>query len=137
MNFKRKLRNGLFFVLNHTLNPVTRRLARTSFGPFILVRHVGRRSGKVYETPIIVSPVEDFFVIGLTYGYDVNWHKNVVSAGGCTLAHHGREYAIKAIEPLDVETGRAPFPFPAELVLRILSKNEREILAPEIEANVN
>jgi deazaflavin-dependent oxidoreductase (nitroreductase family) len=126
LNFKRQLRNGLFFVLNHSLNPVTRRLARTSVGPFSLVRHVGRRSGKVYETPIMVSPVEDGFVIELTYGYDVDWHKNVVAAGSCTLVHHGREYAINEIEPMEAEAGRATFPQPARLILRILGKNDYE-----------
>jgi deazaflavin-dependent oxidoreductase (nitroreductase family) len=126
LNFKRQLRNSLFFVLNHTLNPLTRRLARSSFGPFSLVRHVGRRSGKVYETPIIVSPVEDGFIIELTYGYDVDWRKNVLAAGGCTLVRHGKEYAIKEIEPLDAETGRAAFPQPARLILRILGKKDYE-----------
>jgi len=126
MNLKRQLRKSLFFLINHTLNPLTRRLARTSFGPFSLVRHVGRRSGKIYETPIIVSRVEDGFIIELTYGYDVDWHKNVLAAGGCTLVWRGEEYVINEIEPLDAESGRAAFPLPARLVLRTLGKNDYE-----------
>ena len=126
MRLKQQLRNGLLIFLKYTLNPLTRRLARSSFGPFTIVRHVGRRSGKLYETPIIVSPVKDGFVIELTYGYDVDWHKNVLAAGGCTLIWHGKEYVIDKIEPLDAETGRATFPPPQRQILRILGRKHFE-----------
>lgn len=126
MRLKQQLRNGLLIVLKYTLNPLTRRLARSSFGPFTIVRHVGRRSGKLYETPIIVSPVKDGFVIELTYGYDVDWHKNVLAAGGCTLIWHGKQYVIDKIEPLDAETGRATFPPPQRQILRILGRKHFE-----------
>ena len=122
MNLQQRIRNGLLIFLKYTLNPLTRRLARSSFGPFTIVRHVGRRSGKLYETPIIVSPVTDGFVIELTYGRDVDWHKNVLAAGGCTVLWHGKEYVIDKIEPLDTETGRAAFPLPQQLILRLLGR---------------
>ncbi len=126
MNLLQKLRKGLLVVLKHTLNPLTRRLARSSFGPFAIVRHVGRRSGKLYETPIIVSPVKDGFMIELTYGYDVDWHKNVLAAGGCRVIWHGREYVIDGIEPIDTETGRAAFSPPQQTVLRLLGRKHFE-----------
>jgi deazaflavin-dependent oxidoreductase (nitroreductase family) len=126
MHPQQQLRKGFFVVLKHTLNPLTRRIARSAHGPFTLVRHVGRRSGKQYETPIIVSPVEDGFVIELTYGPDVDWHKNVLAAGGCTLIWHGKEYVIDKIEPLDTEIGRAAFPLPQRFILRLLRRTHFE-----------
>jgi len=126
MDLQQQLRKGWLIVLKYTLNPLTRRLARSSFGPFTIVRHVGRRSGKFYETPIIVSPVEDGFVIELTYGHDVDWHKNVLAAGGCTVVRHGKEYVIDKIEPLDTEAGRSAFPPPQRLILRILGRQHFE-----------
>jgi deazaflavin-dependent oxidoreductase (nitroreductase family) len=119
MTLKQKIRNGVRILLKYTLNPLTRRLARSPFGPFSLIRHVGRRSGKQYETPVIVGLAADGFVIELTYGYDVDWYKNVLAAGGCTIIWHGQDYVIDKIEPLDAETGRAIFPLPARLILRI------------------
>jgi deazaflavin-dependent oxidoreductase (nitroreductase family) len=129
MTLQQQLRDGLLIVLKYALNPLTRRLARSSFGPFAIVRHVGRRSGKHYETPIIVSPVKDGFVIELTYGYDVDWHKNVLAAGGCAVVWHGKEYKINKIEPLDPETGRAAFPPPQQLILRLLGRTHFEKLS--------
>ncbi|HEX2994011.1 MAG TPA: hypothetical protein VHP14_04275 [Anaerolineales bacterium] len=126
MNLQQTLRKAFLTLLKHTLNPPTRQIARSSFGPFSIVRHVGRRSGRVYETPIITSRIADGFVIELTYGYDVDWHKNVLAAGGCTLIWHGREFAINKIEPLDTQTGRSAFPLPAQLILRLLGRKHFE-----------
>ncbi len=126
MNLQQRVRKGFLIVLKHVLNPVTRRIARSPFGPFAIVRHVGRRSGKLYETPIIVTPTQGGFVIELSYGRDVDWHKNVLAAGGCTIIRHGREYVINNIEPLDANAGRAAFPMPERLILRLLHKKEFE-----------
>lgn len=48
-------RTRLFWLLNNTLNRVTRRIARSRHGPFSPVRHVGRKSGRTYETPVILA----------------------------------------------------------------------------------
>src|SRR5215470_10896012 len=122
MNLKQQIRAHFLDFLKHYFNPLTRRIARSSSGPFALVRHVGRRSGKQYETPIIVQPVDDSFVFELTYGPEVDWYKNVLAAGGCTLIWHGKSYAIDKLEPLDAETGRDAFPLPAQLILRLLQR---------------
>jgi deazaflavin-dependent oxidoreductase (nitroreductase family) len=128
MNLQQQLRHGLLIVLKYTLNPLTRRLARSPFGPFSVVRHIGRRSGKLYETPIVVAPVKDGFVIELTYGPDVDWHKNVVAAGGCRLVWHGQEYVIDTIEPVESASGRAAFSPARQLLLRLLRRKHFEKL---------
>lgn len=128
MNVKQQLHRGWLIILKYTLNPLTRRLARSSIGPFTIVRHIGRRSGKVYETPIIAAPIKDGFVIELTYGHDVDWHKNVLAAGGCTILRHGREFVIDQIEPVDAETGRAAFSRPQQIILRLLGRKDFEKL---------
>jgi hypothetical protein len=57
LSLRERYRKGIGTILKHTLNPLTRRVARSRFGPFAIVQHVGRRSGKTYETPIIVQPI--------------------------------------------------------------------------------
>jgi deazaflavin-dependent oxidoreductase (nitroreductase family) len=115
-------------VLKHTLNRVTTRVARSRHGPFSLIRHVGRKSGRTYETPVILALVPDGFIAELTYGDQVDWYRNVVAAGGCVVVHHGQTYPIVSIEPCDPETGRAAFPMPARAILTALRRDEFRLL---------
>ncbi len=118
MSFGKWLHHRFRVLLKHTLNPLTRRMARSGRGPFSLVRHVGRRSGRVYETPLILGRSGEDFVAELTYGPNVDWYQNVLASGGCTLIWRGREHAVRHIEPVDAATGRNAFPRPARLILR-------------------
>ena len=109
-------------VLKHTLNRVTSRIARTSHGPFALVRHVGRKSGKSYETPIIVQRVTDGFVIELTYGDQVDWYRNIVAANGCGILYHRVSYTITGLEPIPAEQGIGYFTAGQQRILRLLRR---------------
>jgi len=109
-------------VLKHTLNRVTTRVAKGDGGPFALVRHVGRKSGRQYETPIIVQPVDGGFVIELTYGPEVDWYRNVVAANGCRILFHGTEHVIEGLEPLDAAEGIAAFTPFQQRILRLLRR---------------
>jgi deazaflavin-dependent oxidoreductase (nitroreductase family) len=104
----------------HITNRLTRHLARCSWGPIALVRHFGRRSGTAYETPIMVERAGDGFLIALTYGPGVDWYRNVLAAGHCTLLWHGRKYALSKPEPLAVQTALQQLPQPQRLILRLL-----------------
>lgn len=121
-------RTRLLWLVQHTVNPATTRIARSSHGPFSLVRHVGRRSGRTYETPLILARVPDGFVAELTYGEDVNWYRNIVAANGCVIIHHRQEYRIDAIEPCDPVVGRAAYPFPFRTILRVLGRTDFRLL---------
>src|SRR5262245_66666815 len=88
------LRDRVRVLNKYVTNRVLRGLAHLHRGPFALVRHVGRRSGKPYETVIMVWPTGAGFVIALTYGPNVDWYRNLVAAGGGTVYWHGRAYKI-------------------------------------------
>ena len=104
----------------HILNRLTIRLARTSFGSFVIVRHVGRRSGKTYETPIIAIKRPNSFVVALTYGSQVDWYRNVAAANGCVLIWHSQEYVVDHLEPLDTNAALPFVPAPFRPILRLL-----------------
>ena len=104
----------------HILNRLTGRLARLGLGPFAIIRHVGRRSGRPYETTLIVVPIEGAFMIALTYGADVDWYKNVQAAAGCQILWRGQTYAIDEIEPMPPVAARPLFPQPERTILRLM-----------------
>jgi deazaflavin-dependent oxidoreductase (nitroreductase family) len=108
-------------VLKHTLNRLTTRIARRG-GSFALVKHVGRKSGKPYETPIIAKPVPGGLMIELTYGDQVDWYRNVRAAGGCVILLNGVEWVITGFEQVDAATGRAAFTPLQRGILRILRR---------------
>lgn len=122
------MRRRWLWLLKHTLNRLTVRIARTGRGPFSLVRHVGRKSGKMYQTPIIVARVREGFVAELTYGADVNWYRNVVAAGGCELLVGGALYRVTGIEDYPTAAGRQAFGYPQRLVLALLRRDEFRLL---------
>ncbi len=57
--------NRIRYFNKHITNRILRRFASSSRGPFAVIYHVGRRSGKPYETTIMVWPRGDGFVIAL------------------------------------------------------------------------
>lgn len=122
------MRQKWLWFLKKTLNRVTTRAARSGHGPFSLVRHMGRKSGKTYETPIIVARVPEGFIAELTYGEDVHWYRNIVAAGGCELLVGGQWHLVSAIEPYPSEAGRKAFGYPARLALQVLQRHEFRLL---------
>lgn len=48
-------------------NPFMPKIAG-SFGPFAIVRHRGRRTGRTYATPVLAFGTEDGLVVGVLYG---------------------------------------------------------------------
>jgi deazaflavin-dependent oxidoreductase (nitroreductase family) len=80
----------------HLFNPIARRFAGWLPG-FGILTYRGRTSGKTYRTPLNVFRRGDSYVFALTYGADVQWVKNVVAAGGCTMRTRGRD--VRLVEP--------------------------------------
>ena len=60
-------------------NRITSRFAARLPG-FGILTHVGRKSGKVYRTPVNVFRAPEGFLIALTYGRESEWVRNVVTA---------------------------------------------------------
>src|SRR6478735_124271 len=71
------------------LNRVTRHIAPWMPG-FGIVEHRGRKSGKVYRTPINVFRREGGYVACLTYGTSTDWVRNVLAAAECSLTTRRR-----------------------------------------------
>ena len=102
----------------YVTNRVLRWFAYLPLGSFALVRHVGRHSGKPYETAIMVWPTGEGFVIALTYGPKVDWYRNILAAGGCTIFWHRKVYAVGKPEPIDAKTALPVLPTPFRQILR-------------------
>lgn len=63
--------------------------------PLAVIHHTGRKSGRVYRTPVLAFPSASGFVIPMTYGRDVDWARNMSAAGGCELERAGRRLRLR------------------------------------------
>jgi deazaflavin-dependent oxidoreductase (nitroreductase family) len=90
---------------------------------FGILTHVGRKSGKVYRTPVNVFRASNGFVIALTYSSQSEWVKNVLAARGCELRTRGKTYQLSAPKVVRDSTRRR-FPLPVRVVLRIVGADE-------------
>jgi len=90
---------------------------------FGILTHVGRKSGKVYRTPINVFQVSNGFIIALTYSSQSEWVKNVLAAGGCELKTRGRKYQLSSPTVMHDPTRRR-FPFLVRIGLRLVGASE-------------
>ena len=90
---------------------------------FGILTHIGRKSGKVYRTPVNVFGAPNGFVIALTYSSESEWVKNVLAAGGCELKTRGKKYQLSAPSVVGDPTRRR-FPIPVQVVLRIVGADE-------------
>lgn len=78
----------------YVTNPVQRLWA--GWAPMMgTLEHVGRRSGRVYRTPLSVFSTDDGVAILLTYGPDRDWVKNLIAADGGRLRRHGRAHTVR------------------------------------------
>jgi len=100
------------------LNRIILPAAGGTRNPYAVVCHVGRRSGAVHETPVLAFREGRWFVLGLAYGEDCNWCRNVVAAGSCVIRWRGREY--RASDPHVIGL---------EVITRRLSRWHRTLLS--------
>jgi deazaflavin-dependent oxidoreductase (nitroreductase family) len=77
---------------NRLLGPLARYLP--GFG---VVIHIGRKSHRVYRTPVNVFRRGGGYAIALTYGPDADWVRNVLANGGCILETRGR--LVRLVRP--------------------------------------
>lgn len=100
------------------LNRLTKHIAPWMPGLGVVVHH-GRRSGRVYQTPVNVFTAGDGYVIALTYGTGSDWVKNVLAAGGCELRTRGHVIATTSPRVFHDETRRDIRPLERQ-ALRVL-----------------
>ncbi|MCL1872235.1 MAG: serine hydrolase [Promicromonosporaceae bacterium] len=87
-----KVKGAWLHLISRTLNKATSRAALSGRGPFTLIEHQGRRSGRTYRTPVIAGRAPAGVVVELTYGPQVQWYRNVVAAGGCVVGRGGHRW---------------------------------------------
>ena len=75
-------------------NPRVMRTAGTDATQTSVIQHVGRTSGRAYETPVDTIGAETGFLIALPYGTRADWVRNVLASGSATVVTHGQRVDV-------------------------------------------
>jgi deazaflavin-dependent oxidoreductase (nitroreductase family) len=111
---------GVLWRLSRRTNGWALPLAGRRWNPILgLVIHRGRRSGRPYATPVAARRVADGFIMSLAFGAQVDWHRNLVVAGGGTIRWRGRDYEVAGPETIGADEGGAAFDPVQRLFLRL------------------
>lgn len=108
------------------LNKVTVRIAPVAPG-FGVLTHRGRKSGRVFHTPVNVFAKPDRVVIALTYGTDSDWLKNVQAAGACDVRTRGSDIHLVNPRLVHDDTRADIRPF-ERMILRALKVSDFLVL---------
>jgi hypothetical protein len=115
----KELRDRIRRFNKQTLNPAALKIAGNRSGIYAALKHVGRRSGREYMTPLVAHPLGDGFVIPLPYGVDVDWCRNVVAAGKCMLTWNEQEYALERPEIIPTADALSAYPLSQKIIFRV------------------
>ncbi len=110
--------------ISRATKPAVLKSAGTAGSPTSVVRHVGRVSGKEYETPVTVLPTDSGFVIALPYGPNTDWLRNVLASGAATIVTDGETVAVERPEVVSREGAEQDFPPGARRTLRMFGVEE-------------
>ena len=93
--------------MNRSLtNPRVMRTAGNAGTQTSVIEHVGRRSGKTYETPVDIIETTTRLLIALPYGARTDWLRNVLAAGAATVVSGGERIPVErpaVVATADVE----------------------------------
>jgi deazaflavin-dependent oxidoreductase (nitroreductase family) len=106
------------------LNPVQLRTAGRPGAYAGIVRHVGRRSGRTYETPVGILADGDGFLIALPYGSRTQWLQNVVAAGTGELVTEGRTVVVDRPQIIPARDVAAQFSITDQRMFRLFATTD-------------
>jgi deazaflavin-dependent oxidoreductase (nitroreductase family) len=92
------------------MKPLALKSAGTPGAYASVVRHVGRTTGRPYETPVQAVATDDGFVIALPYGPNTDWLKNVLASGSATIVDEGKPNEVHRPEIVPIAEVELYFP---------------------------
>ena len=109
---------------NRFIEPIVRR-----FADFAVVSHIGRSTGRGYQTPVYAFAADGAAVIALTYGPAADWAQNVLAGDG-TLTWRGADFAIEHAHVIGRDQAWPHLPRLVRLVLRALRVHDFMLVSP-------
>ena len=118
------LRVGPFKRFLTRYNEMTRNISGTERSSWGLLTHVGRRSGRTYQTSLGTCTYGDGFLLPLGYGTHTDWYRNLMAAGTGTLAWKGRTYQLEGPELISGPEAMRAWPIKDRILLHLAGMHD-------------
>jgi deazaflavin-dependent oxidoreductase (nitroreductase family) len=105
--------------LTGIMRPLALRSAGRQGSGTAVFRHIGRQSGRAYQTPVVVARHDDEFLIALPYGPRTDWLRNVLAAGSAVIVSGGQSYEVGQPEVIPMAEATARFRPPERRLHRL------------------
>jgi deazaflavin-dependent oxidoreductase (nitroreductase family) len=99
---------------------------------FADLEHVGRRSGIVRHTPVRAFRRHDQVVIGLNFGRESDWLKNIQAAGRCRMRLGSEQLELGAPRVVSVTEGIEGMPWVFGVALRYVARTADCVKLPVV-----
>lgn len=111
--------------LARILNPLVLQIAGRRWMPIVgILYHRGRRTGRVYRTPLGMRSRDGNFYFPRTFGDESAWYQNVLAAGWARVTYLGRTHNLVEPEVVDGRIAAPAFPGYELLQFRLIGINE-------------
>jgi deazaflavin-dependent oxidoreductase (nitroreductase family) len=116
------------------VNPLVLRIAGRRHMPVVgIVRHLGRKTGLAYATPLGIRPAAaGGFVMPLTFGEAAGWYRNIEAAGRCVITWRGQDHTVANPVIVGRATALPAFPRYERLALQAIGVNQFLWLRPPV-----
>ncbi len=101
-------------------NPIQGRYAWL-LPPWVVICHRGRRSGRLYRTPVNGFVRGRTLAVVVLYGERSDWVRNVLAGSG-QVVRAGRTYELRDPRVVDAREANGHLPLPARVVGRLSGK---------------
>jgi deazaflavin-dependent oxidoreductase (nitroreductase family) len=100
------------------------------------LEHVGRRSGTARHTPLRAFRTRDTVVIGLNFGRESDWLKNIEVAGSCRMRVRGQQLELGVPKIVPVKEGVHGMPWLFGLGLRYVVRTKECVELPILSSDL-
>ena len=118
--------------LARLFNPLVLLAAGRGWMPVVgVVHHRGRRTGRLYSTPLGMRELGGRYYVPRTFGDRAAWHLNLLAAGTVEATYRGRRTRLVPAGAADLAAARDAFPAYERLLFALLGIDDFEVLQAE------
>jgi deazaflavin-dependent oxidoreductase (nitroreductase family) len=107
-------------------------LRAVGYAAFADLEHVGRVSGTVRHTPLRAFRTGNTVVIGINFGPESDWLKNIQAAGGCRMRLGGEVLELGAPRVVPVRQGVRGMPWLFGVTLKYVVRTTECVELPVV-----